>query len=253
MRFILYIVSLLIVGSITLQASCLDLVHAYPNFLKTCQGNSLIWKDGTRMRYDDGRKKSYQTMLDHPDLEDMFHYIYPKGSKNYGKTPPKNFDPGRIRYEPLFRKMYGNSPRVVEHNLKRISWLPRSTRRRYHISITRVNGVAKQLQRVSNDLDNLVRRRPEYLKYLVPLGGTFMWRRIAGTRRLSIHSFGAAIDINVKHSAYWKWYGKGKYKYSNEIPLAIVKIFEKHGFIWGGKWYHYDTMHFEYRPELLLK
>jgi hypothetical protein len=28
-------------------------------------------------------------------------------------------------------------------------------------------------------------------------------------------------------------------------------IFEKHGFIWGGKWYHYDTMHFEYRPELL--
>lgn len=26
---------------------------------------------------------------------------------------------------------------------------------------------------------------------------------------------------------------------------------EKHGFIWGGCWYHYDTMHFEYRPELL--
>ena len=31
----------------------------------------------------------------------------------------------------------------------------------------------------------------------------------------------------------------------------IVEIFERHGFIWGGKWYHYDTMHFEYRPELL--
>ena len=28
--------------------------------------------------------------------------------------------------------------------------------------------------------------------------------------------------------------------------------FETHGFIWGGKWYHYDTMHFEYRPELLM-
>mgnify|MGYP002637708491 CR=1 FL=1 len=23
------------------------------------------------------------------------------------------------------------------------------------------------------------------------------------------------------------------------------------GFIWGGRWFHYDTMHFEYRPELL--
>jgi hypothetical protein len=30
-----------------------------------------------------------------------------------------------------------------------------------------------------------------------------------------------------------------------------VRVFEKHGFIWGGAWYHYDTMHFEYRPELL--
>jgi hypothetical protein len=30
-----------------------------------------------------------------------------------------------------------------------------------------------------------------------------------------------------------------------------VEIFERHGFIWGGKWFHYDTMHFEYRPEML--
>jgi D-alanyl-D-alanine carboxypeptidase len=28
-------------------------------------------------------------------------------------------------------------------------------------------------------------------------------------------------------------------------------LFEQHGFIWGGKWYHYDTMHFEYRPEII--
>jgi hypothetical protein len=39
--------------------------------------------------------------------------------------------------------------------------------------------------------------------------------------------------------------------YRNVIPQGIVDIFEKHGFIWGGKWYHYDTMHFEYRPELV--
>jgi hypothetical protein len=39
--------------------------------------------------------------------------------------------------------------------------------------------------------------------------------------------------------------------YRNRIPHRIVEIFERHGFIWGGKWYHYDTMHFEYRPELL--
>ena len=42
-----------------------------------------------------------------------------------------------------------------------------------------------------------------------------------------------------------------KIKYVNRIPKEIVKVFEKHGFIWGGRWYHYDTMHFEYRPELI--
>jgi peptide methionine sulfoxide reductase MsrA len=44
----------------------------------------------------------------------------------------------------------------------------------------------------------------------------------------------------------------GRFSYKNEIPWEIVEIFEKHGFIWGGKWYHYDTMHFEYRPEIIL-
>ena len=40
-------------------------------------------------------------------------------------------------------------------------------------------------------------------------------------------------------------------RWCNRIPVAIARIFETHVFIWGGAWYHYDTMHFEYRPELL--
>ncbi|WP_349629221.1 MULTISPECIES: M15 family metallopeptidase [Bradyrhizobium] len=30
---------------------------------------------------------------------------------------------------------------------------------------------------------------------------------------------------------------------------GIVGIFERHGFIRGGKRRHYDTMHFEHRPD----
>jgi len=73
-----------------------------------------------------------------------------------------------------------------------------------------------------------------------------------------MHSFGMTIDINIKYSNYWRWAvadktedGKRPIIYKNRIPLEIVKIFEDNGFIWGGKWYHYDTMHFEYRPELI--
>jgi hypothetical protein len=36
-------------------------------------------------------------------------------------------------------------------------------------------------------------------------------------------------------------------------PKEIVRIFEKNNFVWGGKWVHFDMMHFEYRPEIILK
>ncbi|MGI9413195.1 MAG: M15 family metallopeptidase, partial [Hyphomicrobiales bacterium] len=71
-----------------------------------------------------------------------------------------------------------------------------------------------------------------------------------------VHAFAAAIDINVKTADYWRWSKPAKngvYRWRNRIPMEIVAIFERHGFIWGGRWYHYDTMHFEYRPELLSR
>jgi hypothetical protein len=72
-----------------------------------------------------------------------------------------------------------------------------------------------------------------------------------------MHSYGMTIDINVKNSNYWQWDCKCKNEeatlsHRNQIPLKLVSIFEKYGFIWGGNWKHYDTMHFEYRPELFL-
>jgi hypothetical protein len=32
----------------------------------------------------------------------------------------------------------------------------------------------------------------------------------------------------------------------------VIRAFEEQGFIWGGRWARYDTMHFEYHPELLI-
>ena len=56
-------------------------------------------------------------------------------------------------------------------------------------------------------------------------------------------------------SDYWRWNGpvdrEKTVPFKNRILHRIVEIFERHGFIWGGKWYHYDTMHFEYRPEMM--
>ena len=76
----------------------------------------------------------------------------------------------------------------------------------------------------------------------------------ASCSRVGKHGHGIAIDIATTHADYWYWNradGVGRHVHKNRIPWEIVEVFEKHGFVWGGKWYHYDTMHFEYRPEII--
>jgi hypothetical protein len=164
--------------------------------------------------------------------------------ENWDEPPAENFEPGRIRYEPFFEKMYGASQSEVKNNMKTITWTPSGT----GLQVNTVNDVDGKLKQVADELDKM---SAEFHKYFKKTAGTFNYRKIAGTNRMSTHSYGIAIDINTDYSDYWQWDKAMKYK--NKIPIEVVKIFEKYGFIWGGKWYHYDTMHFEYRPELLIR
>ena len=225
------------------------LVRSYPEFLDRIEGNELLWKDGTRMRVDDGKgPKAFKAMLEDPDIKDMFLMHYPLGEN--GVPPEIDFDPGRVRYLPLFNKVYGDCRNAgFMANAIDVTWLPSKYGKK--IKFTRINGAAAELQKVSNELDRMPAR---FLDYLRPTQGTYNCRVIAGTSHPGPHSFGIAIDIAAAHSHYWLWSkpdANGGYRYKNEIPWEIVNIFEKHGFIWGGKWYHYDTMHFEYRPEII--
>lgn len=91
----------------------------------------------------------------------------------------------------------------------------------------------------------------------------YNWRRIAETETLSTHSYGIALDLILSHSGkqevYWLWtQNKGLNFYDQPYitrfapPDSFIKPFEKNGFVWGGKWLFYDTIHFEYRPEILI-
>ena len=112
-----------------------------------------------------------------------------------------------------------------------------------------MNGVDEHLRAVSAEIDAL----PEKIKRAAyPIAGTYNCRAVADTGQPSPHGYGIAIDLNTAFSDYWYWRPHdGPIVYRNRMPEEIVAIFEKHGFIWGGKWYHFDTMHFEFRPELL--
>lgn len=225
------------------------LITAYPDRLERIDGGEVVWKDGTRMRIDDRRgEKPHEAMLDAADLKDMFLQPYRPGP--LAGPPIRDFDPGRARNGAFFDKMYGDCTKgQVTSNLVDVVWLPRKWGK--PLKVTRINGVAEKLAEVSRELDALPAR---FDAYLFPSAGTYNCRAIAGTARISAHGHGIAIDLATARSDYWRWAGRrvgGDIPYRNRFPAEIVEIFERHGFIWGGKWYHYDTMHFEYRPELL--
>lgn len=218
------------------------LIRAYPAFLSHVDGQALVWRDGTRMPLTCSSATSYTERLNNPGLLDQLAVPYPACAPI--RTPAWNVDPGRTRFEPLFRRMYGGTAAQVQRNLTAVNWFGQS------VQVTRINGVDRSLQAVAAELA----RSPELRPFVTPSAGTFLWRTVAGTPRLSVHSFGAAIDLNVARSSYWAWngYREGQQgiTYRNAFPLKLVQVFERHGWIWGGRWYHHDTMHFEYRPEL---
>lgn len=92
----------------------------------------------------------------------------------------------------------------------------------------------------------------------------FNFRKIAGTDKLSIHSYGLAIDINPKQNPYVTngiIYPEDGANYLNReiqrpgMVEPIVDIFKRNGFeIWGGEWKDpIDYHHFQVSKEFLSK
>jgi len=234
--------------------SALDnLVAAYPNALAGHDDKALHWRDGTVMPLSDGAaSKTFPELLRHASIIDQFRLPYRRGPLE--GPPAVDADPGRFRNTAFFTKMYGDckndevTPRLVS-----LTWLAKTLINKAwgkSIRVTSQNGVDEHLRAVSAEIDAL----PEKIKRAAyPIAGTYNCRAVADTGQPSPHSYGIAIDLNTAFSDYWYWRPHdGPILYRNRMPAEIVTIFEKHGFIWGGKWYHYDTMHFEFRPELLV-
>ena len=203
-------------------------------------GNEVVFPSGTRIVWDDGEERNAIELIAAPDVEDMFHYVYPLAAQG-SLTPSVDFDPGRIRNEAFFKALYGDSARAVEVETVAVPWAGGTAR------VTRLFGIGERIAAIGALMTG------DLAPYARTPGGGFNWRVIDGTTQSSVHSFGAAFDINVGYSDYWRWAKSqgGKISFKNRIPLPIVALFEAQGFIWGGRWYHYDTMHFEYRPELI--
>lgn len=236
------------------------LASTYRDFIRAVKRDeatkkiTFYMKNETAIPWHGDIDKTYPEKVENPDLKDMFAQPYPLRVP-HGRKPQHNEDPGRYRHQEFLQAVYGETEEEIRSNLKKVRWMPKTLKVPKYVVFNRKNGAAAALAKVSQALDEL----PEHLKkYVTSTTGTFNWRVIAGTERLSPHSYGIAIDINTQYSNYWRWdhpdvLDTDEVAYRNQIPEEIVRIFEDNHFIWGGKWYHYDTMHFEYRPEFFTQ
>lgn len=153
-------------------------------------------------------------------------------------------EPGRARIEQLFEETYGRTRVEISSRLVKVRLF--GVRYPFH------ERAAPALERVARRLDAAVARAPHLGAFLKSIGGTWNYRRIKRSKHLSAHAWGIAVDLNPHLGHYWRWQRRGEpLRWQNRVPQEIVDAFEAEGFVWGGRWLHYDTMHFEYRPELL--
>ena len=147
--------------------------------------------------------------------------------------------------------------RETEKNMERITFLGKPIK--IHKMILNQTAVVEEQILEAAKTDPLVQAWINSIDILEGYG----WRNIAQTRSRSYHSYGLAIDLLPKSlgkkQTYWLWTSQYREDWWNvsyneryHPPEAVIKVFEENGFIWGGKWPLFDTMHFEYRPEVLI-
>jgi hypothetical protein len=145
----------------------------------------------------------------------------------------------------------------AQGNLASISFLGK--RLQVHKALT------GRLAKVEARIMEAAKTDPEVKGWINEIGSVaaWNWRSIRGTGVRSFHAYAVALDIQPKDykdlHAYWQWsavFDKKWYDvpYSRRWhpPDSVIEAFEAHGFCWGGKWDLFDTMHFEYRPEIML-
>ena len=235
---------------VNMKRDLLCLIMAYPDFVSGFERDGgdrvyVVMKSGKKILYDDKIPKSYEQKLVNADLQDTMEMIYPLS--DISELMDGNYDPGRLRCYKFLKEVYGESQQGIEKNLKGVNIGGKVC------LFNDKNNAAASLKKAAKEISALGGSN-KISANVFPVNGTYNYRVIAGTNQLSPHAFGIAIDFKSDKRDYWKWANRelGQQRL-NSYPRKVVEIMEDNYFIWGGKWAHFDILHFEYRPELIIK
>ncbi len=217
-------------------------------------GDDVVFTAGGRaIHFQDGRMLG-GAHLDEAERFDPFFYTYPldrlREPPAPGESPAQSTD--------VLEALFGRTESEIRRHCRSVTFLDR----RLFLNTLSIG----PLQAVEREILAAAAADPAVARWMADLeiAYSFKDKDVAGSGHRSYHAWGLAVDLvprsyGGKH-VYWRWSRVFHREDWHRIPLdrrwsppaAVVEAFERHGFVWGGKWAHFDTIHFEYRPEILL-
>jgi hypothetical protein len=231
--------------------------EAYAAFIDSVasrKGDVVFFIGGTAIHFAGGRLLE-AGRLDRRESCDPIFYRYSLDPLTVAPVPAPEF-PATCR--DVAEILWGRTEREIRDHTGVIPFLDRRMV---------VNDILRApLRAVERDVREAARHQPEVAEWIENIEITYSLsnRDITSTDTPSFHAWGLAFDLVPKsyegRHAYWRWSRAMDRQGWQRIPLeerwsppsSVVEIFERHGFVWGGKWGYFDTIHFEYRPEILI-
>lgn len=231
-------------------------VHVYDSLIDSVsyQKDDLVFFiKASAIHFEDGRMLS-SARLDRREQCDPVFYIYPLEFPEEPIAPPEE----PIRHcTDVQEALWGRSESQIREHASSSTFLGR----RVFLNDLAIQALV-DVEREIRALATVELKVAEWIDEL-DIAYSLIDRGIAGTPRRSQHAWGLAVDLVPRsydgQQVYWRWTrawnGRGWHQIPMEQrwspPASVVRAFESHGFLWGGKWAHFDNIHFEYRPELL--
>lgn len=249
---------------------------AYPDKIRTtgydfrAKDWFLITESGVRLYWAKGRILPEKSKDKYQEFKPYVFYLYPEtpyskesfSEKDIEYFKSDNFLNSR-KQEPdyeftLYEELFGiRNRQSVEQNLETVYIFGIKTSVNKNIRLP----LEKALEEINQQAETS-KEIKEFIDTISDVHG-YNWRKIRDSDSMSYHSLALAFDLVPKNwdieTIYWNWTRVFEedwltipFKEKWSPPETVIEIFEKNGFIWGGKWDLWDNMHFEYRPELIL-
>jgi hypothetical protein len=207
---------------------------------------------GKEIHYREGRMLSGENLSRAEEFDSIFYeYGTDPASPVAGNQPRSSVS------DDFPDALVGSTEREVRASCRRVDFLDH---RVFAHSLC-----ADALERVDSRIRECERTSAEVRDYVARIKVVYSMKRryVRGTRSKSYHAYGLALDVIPssygRKAVYWRWSAALTPDWAS-IPLserwhppqAVIDAFEENGFVWGGKWYRFDTVHFEYRPEIVV-